>query len=172
MRYKKCGFFTDALRCDLCRLERYMRGMIFSAIAGVLLILSTYVLFGGPCRVVLFFHVPGGSFTVVMYYVLWCMMFAAAGAELYLMKRCTAMSGDVFTLHLTAHLCLIAWYPLFFTTYAQLLALAVIGAAGVLLVLAAKDIIRAMPIVFVSLIAKCAVCAVYFYVTLAFIVIN
>lgn len=159
--------------CELCGISKCLGGVILSALAGVAVLIIGYILFGGPCRIAMFFRVPGGGFTVVMHYVLWILMFAAAGVELFIL-RCFSgrRSGETVLHHIAAHLCLFLWYPLFFTTMAQLLALIVLAAALVLLILTAKSAVAVTSVVFVSSAIKVAVCAVYLYVNLAFIIIN
>ena len=173
-KHGACRFSVgENIRCELCEITAHLSGVILSAAAGAALLILGYILFGGPCRVVMFFRIPGGGFAVVMHYVLWILMFAAAGAELYLLKCISGRSsGEAALYHLAAHLCMFIWYPLFFTTMAQFLALIVIGTAAVLSVLAAKSARAVITTVCVSMIVKAAVCAIYFYINLAFLIIN
>ena len=130
--------------------------------------------FGGPCRVSMFFNIPGGGVTVGAYYVLWGMMFLLFGGEVVviLTRRRHMATKTLLLYHLAAHLCLFLWYPLFFTTLSQILALGVITAALVLLIAELKYACRTSELLLCSCIGKGCICAVYVYLNFVFLIIN
>lgn len=163
----------DRLRCELCAVLRLMKKIIPAMIAGGVLIAVSWIVFGGPCRVALFFRIPGGGFTVAMYYILWLAMFAAAGGECVLICTFRRRSDEKILLyHLAAHMCLLLWYPLFFTAFSQFLALLLIIAAEVLIILELSEGRRFMYILPLISAAKLVIVGVFIYINLAFLFLN
>ena len=142
-------------------------------IAGAFLILFSWIKFGGPCKVSIFFTIPGGSVTIVSYFILLFLIFSLFGGETVLLCNINKREGSTVTmLHVAAHLCLFLWYPLFFTTFSQLFALIVLVAGAVLLILELKELCGQCLLLTLSLVFKIIVSFVFTYINISFIIIN
>lgn len=142
-------------------------------LGGAFLILLGWIKFGGPCRVSIFFTIPGGSVTIVSYYILWFLIFTLFGAETVLLCNINKGEGSAATmLHIAAHLCLFLWYPLFFTTFSQFFALILLVASTVLLILELKELHRRCQLLSLTLLFKIIVTLVYTYINISFIIVN
>lgn len=171
--FRGSRYVGDRLRCELCAILRLMKKIVPAMIAGGVLIAVSWMIFGGPCRVALFFRIPGGGFTIAMYYILWFVMFAVAGGECVLIctfrRRC---DERVLLYHIAAHMCLLLWYPLFFAAFSQFLALLLIIAATVLIVLELSESKRIMCILPLISAVKLLILGVFIYINLAFLFLN
>lgn len=142
-------------------------------LGGAFLILLGWIKFGGPCRVSIFFTIPGGTATIVSYYTLWFLVFTLFGAETVLLCNINKGEGSVATmLHIAAHLCLFLWYPLFFTTFSQFFALILLVAGAVLLIVEMKELHGRCLLISLSLLFKIIVVLVFTYINISFIIIN
>ena len=172
--FRKRNGMIDTLRCEICGVVMHLKRLIPAIIAGAALIIISWMYFGGPCRVTMFFRIPGGGITIAAYYIFWLIFFALAGGECVLIitfgRRCRG--NRVILFHVAAHMCLLLWYPLFFTAFAQFLALLIIIAAIVLLILEAKEAVEIMCLLPVLCCIKAAILVLFAYVNLAFLIIN
>ena len=167
---------TD-LRHRFCReisaVSKSLPRIILSMIASAVLLFFAWTKFGGPCRIALLFHIPGGGVTIAAYYVLWFIMFALLGGEVSVI----CSSGDreynrILLYHVASHLCLFLWYPLFFTTFSPLFALIVLAAATVTLILELKDMLYCSLIMSASILFKIIVTLFFIWINIAFMITN
>lgn len=172
--FRKRNSITDTVKCEICSIMPHLRRIIIAMIIGAALIFISWIFFGGPCRVSLFFKIPGGGFTIALYYILWFVMFAIAGAECVLIctfgRRCN--DNRALLLHIAVHTCMFIWYPLFFTTFTQFLALLIIIAAIVLLILEAKEVADISCLLTSICVVKIIILLIFAYINLTFLIIN
>ena len=165
--------FKFLLSRELVSLERLKsRMVIFATLAGILLLVG-WLIFDGPCRVSVFFRIPGNGFTVFMYYALWLIMFPIGGCECAVyMSRSYYCHNNILLRHIAVYLCMFVWYPLFFTLFSQFLAFVVIAAAAVLSIINFCEIFRESLLFGIVSGARMTILLVYLCVNLAFLLIN
>jgi tryptophan-rich sensory protein len=156
---------------DLYCIRRYILSAMLISIA---IIFTTWIYFGGPCRVSMFFTMPYKGFTFAAYYIFWFFMFAAAGAEIVIIMNRTREQNKkiTFLYHFTAHICMILWYPLFFNTFSQFLALIMIITAIVLMILYTKESRKCMYLLLLTGIVKIIILILFAYINISFLIIN
>ncbi len=168
-----CNKLSVTVKQELFAVKRILQRIIPSAIGGGMLILLSWFYFGGPCRVSLFFKIPGGGFTIALYYVLWFFIFILCGGEAALIcsyiRRC---DSKILLYHIAVHLCLFLWYPLFFTSFSQFLSLLILISGLILLILQFVESKGWFIIFSASIFVKIIVVAVFVYINLAFLIIN
>jgi len=155
-------------------MTRIKGSLIIGMLLGATIIIASWLCFDGPCRISLFFKIPGGGFTIGAYYVLWFIMFVLSGGEGILLFFVNRKCYDNRTIlcFLASLLCMILWYPLFFTTFSQFFSLIVIIAATILVIIEAGDILKYSLLIFLSCIIKIIVLSVFTYMNLAFLILN
>jgi len=164
----------NIIKDELWRISHLYGILIPAMIAGAVIISVCWMCFGGPCHVTMFFKVPGGGLAIAAYYVLWFLMFMVAGAEFVLIciakrrYRC----DKVLICHLCAHVCMVLWYPLFFTSFAQLLSLALISMGLILLLLEYREIRKIMFLLSLTCKIKILILMIFTYINLAFLIVN
>lgn len=164
---------SSRLKSELCAIKTHLIQLLIYTTAGLALIISSFMKFGGPCKLSLFFNIPGGNATIVCYYILWTIMFGLFGGETAIICNVRKREGSaVLLLHIASHLCLFLWYPLFFTTFSQLLSLLILISAAVLLILEAKETCKLSALLTISLTIKIVISVIFAYINLSFIIIN
>lgn len=153
----------------------YLKHFIIPAtIISTVIIFISWIYFGGPCRVSMFFRIPYKGFTIASYYILWFFMFFIAGGEYVIIihrsRECTKRIALLY--HFAAHLCMILWYPLFFNSFSQFLSLIMIITALILMVLYLKEVRNAMYILSLFAFFKIVVLIFFTYMNLVFLIIN
>lgn len=163
----------DIIRHELCHIKSLLGIIIPASIISGVLIIASWIWFGGPCRVSILFRIPGAGLTIALYYLLWFLMFLLFGGECaVILDTFTRNKNKPVLLHIASHLCLFLWYPLFFTTFSQFLALLVLIAAIVLLIIEITEAYIRSLIITLLLVVKVAISLIFFYINFAFLVIN
>lgn len=163
----------NTVRRELRGILNLKKSLTIAAIIGVIIIISGWIFFEGPCRLSLFFAIPGGGFTIVMYYILWIILFAVGGLEfiLYLHIFRYSDTSRCFC-HIATYLCMFLWYPLFFTLFSQFLALVVITAALVLNIINLRYITKISFVITAISVIRTVILLLFTYINLAFLIIN
>ncbi len=170
LKKKRCA---EVIRHELYHIYRNLPLIIPAMIISGAIIVASWIFFGGPCRISVIFKIPGGGFTISMYYILWFLMFTTYGAEsIIMLKSHPANIKNPSVYHFGAHFFLFLWYPLFFTTFSQLLSLIVILAGTVVLVYELIYTGGGFRIVRISILLKAIISAVYLYINFLFLIYN
>ncbi len=168
-----CQRFKNSVSREIRSIARVKGQLILFMILGAVLIIAGWMFFEGPCRLSLFFKIPGGGFTVTLYYILWFIMFLIGGAECAVYLNFFRNSEKIcFLYHFAAYMCMLLWYPLFFTLFSQFLALIVITAALVLHILNIKTLIKRSCLLSLISVIRIVILGIYLYINLAFLIIN
>ena len=170
--FKRNGI-RNILKNEIRHLFYIKKSIIFSAVAGILIVIAGWIFFEGPCRLSIFFTIPGGGFTVVLYYLTWMILFAAGGGELAAYFHMFRYGDSTHYLyHIATYLCMFLWYPLFFTLFSQLLSLIVIITALVLSILNLKIMLKESLLLSVICLIRTSILFLFSYINLAFLIIN
>ena len=146
---------------------------ILAAAAGVAFIIFGWTKFGGPCRITLLFKIPGGGFTIGLYYVLWFIMFMLFGCELIMHLQMLKWIGKKpLLLHIASHLLMYLWYPLFFTSFSQFFALLILISSMILLITELAEMYKYSVVLSLLLIFKTLITVLYVVINLSFLIIN
>lgn len=166
-------YFINSFRREIRSVTRCLPKLIISMICSALLIIISWICFGGPCKAVVFFVIPGGGFTVVLYFVLWFIMFTLFGGETALICTFGSRTDKRHLLyHIAAHLCLFLWYPLFFIGFSHFLALLLLISGLVLLILDLKESVFCSILMTTAIIIKMLIVFAFIYINIAFLIIN
>lgn len=172
--FLKSNKIRETIARELRCMTRMKGTLIAGMVIGAIIIIASWLCFEGPCRLSLFFKVPGGGITIGAYYVLWFLMFTLSGAEGIIIfsvnRRCS--DNRIFLGFISSVLCMFLWYPLFFTTFSQFFSLIVIIAAVVLIIIEAFEIEKYSATVFFYCIIKIVILLIFTYINLAFLILN